>query len=292
MFKKIFSLKNKNIYKYEFYKILLYNLIKFSKFSNNLIFNNFLSFYDPNFFLKIKFKKKLKFINLFNFNNNFTILNNRLFNNYFPVYNSSKIIKKKFKNIFKSIRYKFFVKSIHYYVISMFEILLNRKFFLRAVNNNFFKLKRFKSYFRYKQLYKIFLKNKKLSYYRKINFNLMELIEVLFYSFYHKDLIMFKFWFLKNFRKIHYTRQKNFLVFLKIIITDIFEHYKHIFNIQGFYIVVKGKVLVTSNAKKKTVRFRVGPLNKTSKNQKIDFQQGVVKAPSGSSGLLIILTYN
>ena len=43
--------------------------------------------------------------------------------------------------------------------------------------------------------------------------------------------------------------------------------------------------------KKKRIFFRLGPLSKSSKNQKIDFQQGIVKAPSGTSGLLMILTY-
>lgn len=69
------------------------------------------------------------------------------------------------------------------------------------------------------------------------------------------------------------------------------EMYKYTFRIDGFYFLLKGKVNVTSNAKKKKKFFRVGPLNKSSKNRKIDFQQGVVKLNSGTSGLLMILTY-
>jgi hypothetical protein len=72
---------------------------------------------------------------------------------------------------------------------------------------------------------------------------------------------------------------------------DIFENYKNTFKIKGYYFLLKGKVGVTSNAKKKTVKFIIGSSNKSKKNQKMDFQQGVVKSLSGSLGVSMILTY-
>ena len=72
---------------------------------------------------------------------------------------------------------------------------------------------------------------------------------------------------------------------------DIFESYRDIFKIKGFYFLLKGKIGVTSNAKKKTVKFVIGSSNKSKKNQKMDFQQSVVKSLSGSLGVSMILTY-
>ena len=76
-----------------------------------------------------------------------------------------------------------------------------------------------------------------------------------------------------------------------MVINDIFESYKNTFQIKGLFFIIKGKVGVTSNAKKKTIKFVVGSLNKSSKSQKIDFQQNVVKSLSGSLGVSVILTY-
>lgn len=63
------------------------------------------------------------------------------------------------------------------------------------------------------------------------------------------------------------------------------------FNLKGFFFSLRGKVGVTSNAKKKSAVFKLGPSNKSNKSQKMDFQQSVVKASSGTSGLLLIMTY-
>jgi hypothetical protein len=75
------------------------------------------------------------------------------------------------------------------------------------------------------------------------------------------------------------------------MMNDIFESYRDVFQIRGFYYTLKGKVGVTSNAKKKNVKFKIGSANKSKKSQKMDFQQGVVKSLSGSVGISMILTY-
>jgi hypothetical protein len=168
---------------------------------------------------------------------------------------------------------------------------LNKKIFVKSVNYNLYKKKKYKKKLKFRRIYKIFLKNKYSVLSKKNRFNLIEILEIILYSFYYKDLYLLKNWFLRNFLRLHYKNQRNFLSLFKVLITDMFETYKNIFGIKGFYFIIKGKVGVTSNAKKKTILFRIGPLNKSAKNQKIDFQQGVVKASSGSSGLLMILTY-
>ena len=70
-----------------------------------------------------------------------------------------------------------------------------------------------------------------------------------------------------------------------------FESYKDMFQIKGYYFIIKGKIGVTSNAKKKTVKFIVGSLHKSNKSLKLDFQQNVVKSLSGSLGVSMFISY-
>lgn len=260
--------------------------------------NSFLTYaFNPlfnykNIFLLKKIKKKIFFFKFLKLTKKLTKnINNYVYNNYYPIYNSSYFLVKKFKKIFKSLFFKKYFNSFQFYIISYFEFIFNKNIFIKPVNNSIYKRIFYKKKLKLKRIYKIYYKNKFSVLSRNNKFNLFEILEIILYSFYHKDVYILKNWFLRNFVKIHYTNQRKFLSFFKIIITDVFETYKHIFGIQGFYFFIKGKVGVTSNAKKKTIFFRIGPLNKSSKNQRIDFQQGVVKASSGTSGLLMILTY-
>ena len=247
-----------------------------------------------NFYFKKKTKKKTPFFNLSK-NNELIDDNvcyyNLSYNNYFPVYNSHRLLKKKFRKIFKSILFRKYFNSMQFYVISYFESFLKKKFFIKSITNKFFKKILKTKKIKYSYIYKIYYKNKKSVSSRVSKFNLFEILEIIFYSLFYKDVYILKNWFLRNFNKLHYKNQKKFLFFFKILITDVFETYKYSFGIKGFYFFLKGKVGVTSNAKKKTAFFRLGPLSKSSKNKKIDFQQGVVKASSGTSGLLMIITY-
>jgi hypothetical protein len=293
IFKKINSQKQTTVFKKEVYKIFIYNLLNFSKFNPNFFINVASFYWNPAFlkkknFMKKRFRKKLVLFNFLRLKNIKPIF---LYNNYFPIYNSNRFLIKRFKKIFKSFFLKKYFNSLQYYVIAFFERFLSKKFFIKSVNYNFFKKKKYKKRLKFYRIYKIFIKNKHSVLSKKNRFNLIEILEIILFSFYSKDLFLLKNWFLRNFRKLHHKNQKNFLSLFKVLITDVFETYRSVFGIKGFYFIIKGKVGVTSNAKKKRILFRIGPLNKSSKNQKIDFQQGVVKASSGSSGLLMILTY-
>lgn len=296
--KKLRIRKKKLLVKKEIYKIIVYNLFSSFNSNRNIFINNNLYKYNPLFsfknkFLKRKIKKKFIFLKFLKINNNLkNNLNNFVYNNYYPIYNSSYFLVKKFKNIFRSFFFKKYFNSFQFYVISFFEKFFNKNIFIKPINNNIFKSFFLKRKLKFNRIKKIYYKNKRSVQSRKNKFNLLEILEIILYSFYHKDVYILKNWFLRNYITLHYTAQKKFLSFFKILITDVFETYKHSFGINGFYFIVKGKVGVTSNAKKKAISFRIGPLSKSSKNQKIDFQQGVVKASSGTSGLLMILTYN
>lgn len=282
----------KQLYKIIFQKLLINFKLKpsifmFNSFSKYNIYK-FSKLYSSKHFL-IKFiNKNYKFFKLFK-KNNFNYLN--VYNNHTPVYTLNKNFIKKFRKIFKSYFSKKYNNHMHYYIIPMFEYIFKKKAFIKTFNLNIYKKSKFKKKFLYKKLLKIFKRNKILVLSRSINFNIFELCEIVLYSFYRKDVYLILNWFLRNFKNTHFTGHKNFLTFFKMIINDIFETYKNTFYLKGFYFIIRGKVGVTSNAKRKTIKFVIGSLNKSTKSQKIDFQQNVVKSISGSLGVSIILTY-
>lgn len=296
-FNKLNIKKNKPLLDRSIYKLLLVNLI--NSFKLNFSFFNFNSLSKYNFYIFFFLKNQKKHINKFFKKNLFffdflkKINNNKnlIYNNQYPIYNSNKILLKSFKKIFKSFFSRKFNNYLYYYIIPIFEYFFNKNVFIKPINSNIFKKPKSKKKFFIKKLIKIYKKNKFSVISRSITFNLYEIIEVILYSFYYKDIFILNNWFLKNFKNIHFTNHKNFLVFFKIIINDIFESYRDVFKIKGFYFKIKGKIGVTSNAKKKTVKFIIGSSNKSKKSQKMDFQQGVVKSLSGSLGVSMILTY-
>lgn len=296
-FNKLNIKKNVILLKKFFFKLVIVNLINNFRINFSFFYFNALNKYSffLYFFLKNQkthmnyfFKKNLFFFNLLKKKNNNL---NVLYNNQFPIYTSNKILLKSFRKIFKSFFNKKSNNYLYYYIIPFFEFFLNKNVFIKTTNSNIFKKIKFKKKLILKKLIKIHRKNKLSVLSRSITFNLYEFIEIIIYSFYYKDASLLSNWFLKNFRDIHFTNHKNFLVFFKTVINDIFESYRDIFKVKGFYFILKGKIGVTSNAKKKTVKFIIGSSNKSKKIQKMDFQQGVVKSLSGSLGVSMILTY-
>ena len=295
-FNKLNIKKNKSLLHRKLYKLILVNLI--NNFRMNFSFFNFNSLNRHSFYLYFFLRNQKKYFNTF-FKKNLFFFDflkkknnvNSIYNNQYPVYNSNKILLKSFKKVFKSHFNKKFNNYLYFYIIPLFEYFFNKNVFIKSINSNIFKKPKLKKKFLVRKLLKIYKKNKFSILSRSITFNLYEIIEVILYAFYYKDIFILSNWFLKNFRNVHFTNHKNFLVFFKTIINDIFESYRDIFQVKGFYFIIKGKVGVTSNAKKKTIKFAIGSSNKSKKSQRMDFQQGVVKSLSGSLGVSMILTY-
>jgi hypothetical protein len=64
-----------------------------------------------------------------------------------------------------------------------------------------------------------------------------------------------------------------------------------ILQIRGFFFDIRGKVGVTGNSKKRHFFFKMGELNKSTKIKKINFNQSVVRTPSGALGLTFLINY-
>ena len=140
---------------------------------------------------KKKIRYKISFLRSNNFLNKYQP--NSCFNNYFPIYNSRQRLTKKFRKVFKSSFSKRYTKGISYYVIPIFEKFLNKKFFIKSVNNNYYnRIVLKKKKIRFRRIYKIYIKNKRSVLSRTNRFNLLEMLEIIFYSIYHKDLYILK----------------------------------------------------------------------------------------------------
>ena len=59
----------------------------------------------------------------------------------------------------------------------------------------------------------------------------------------------------------------------------------------GVSMVIRGKVSVTGNAKKRTVRLGVGPRSRSSKSLRVSFAQRQVNTPTGVLGLKCFIFY-
>jgi hypothetical protein len=296
-YNKLNARRNNLLFKKTVYKFILINLYNSFKLKSSFFNFNNLNKYNYYFYYFLKnqksnirsfFKKNLFFFDFIRKKNNNI---NAIYNNQYPVYNSNKLILKSFKKIFKSHFNKKLNNNLYFYIIPVFEFIFNKNVLIKSNNSNIFKNLKIKKKFFKKKLLKIYKKNKFSVLSRSVNYNLYEVIEIILYSFYYKDIYFLLNWFIKNFSKTHFTHHNNFLVLFHTIMNDIFESYRDIFQIKGFYYTLKGKVGVTSNAKKKAVRFKMGSSNKSKKSQKMDFQQGVVKSLSGSVGVSMILTY-
>lgn len=90
---------------------------------------------------------------------------------------------------------------------------------------------------------------------------------------------------------LNFKGHRRFLVFLQ----NFFRRHSfliiEILKIEGFYFDIRGKVGVTGNSKKRHNCFKIGSLKRGNKNFKIDFNQGLVRTPSGVMGLTYILAY-
>jgi len=88
--------------------------------------------------------------------------------------------------------------------------------------------------------------------------------------------------------KVH----KRFLLFFQNFITKYSTIFIDVMKISGFFFDIRGKVGVTGNSKKRHFFFKIGKLNKSTKKNKINFKQTVVRTPSGALGLTFILNFN
>ena len=90
---------------------------------------------------------------------------------------------------------------------------------------------------------------------------------------------------------MHFKFHRKFLLFLQNFITKNSGVFIDVLKINGFYFDIRGKVGVTGNAKKRHFCFKIGSVDKSTKNKKINFNQNLVRTYSGVLGLTYIISF-
>lgn len=206
--------------------------------------------------------------------------------NYTPVVFLHSWVKlfifKKFKKDFTPNFYKF----IYYYFGSFFEKISNRRVFFKILGNIN------NSLATNNVLEFIFSKNRSLQLKVGRGFFLLEMLEVLYFTFKFKDLTFLMKWFVKTMYRVSFKNHKKLLSVFKQIVINYSDILVHNNNVSGFFFDIRGKVGVTGDAKKRSFFFNVGKYSKTTKNSKFNYQFNTVRTDTGALGITMVLYYN
>ena len=83
--------------------------------------------------------------------------------------------------------------------------------------------------------------------------NLKKILEVFLLTMYNKDTKFFSNWIKYTMENLYYKNHKKFLIFLKNIIFFLFKYLNAFLNIKGLKFLLKGKILLVGNSKKKKI---------------------------------------
>jgi hypothetical protein len=278
---KNLNILNENNNYFNFYKLFNF-FLKYTVFVNDKLINNFYSqFYFINLYKEFLFNQNIFKNTYFSKSQNFV----DIYNNHYPIF----FLKSNFINFFehKSKKtYKFNnIKYIQYYIIGFFENIFNKKISIKIVSNNLYN---FNNLYTLQSIFEDF-KYFNLKILR--GFNIIEFLEIIWISLQNKDNYLLLNWFKKIMELMHFKNHKKFLNLFKLI----FIKYSHIFienfKISGFYFDIRGKVGVAGNSKKRHFFFKIGKINLSKKNTKVDHQQNIVNTSFGVLGVTMILSF-
>lgn len=250
----------------------------FGVFSNKFIINNFNSLNGTHF--------NHNDYNLIGyFSNENTLRRDYFFNNLYPIFFLNNRGKKRYEKKYKSNINAPFYNFFQNYLLSFLENFLKRKILLRVTTSSFRKYPHVNylkmildDNFMYKPLY-------------MKNYFIEDFIKIVWYTFWLKDLNIIASWIKKFMESVHFRHHKKFLSYFNNFIKKNSSTFLNFLNIKGFFFDIRGKVGVAGNSKKRHFFFKIGVLNRSCKSRKIDFNQNLVRTPSGVLGLTYILNY-
>lgn len=292
-----------------FQLIYLNNPFSFSKkklhthnYSNNLsnfkvlsrfFLLNFLKF-DFSFFFNKKFFLNFSnsFIFLF-FNKHYVFekFDGVIFQNNFIEYNSITPLHFLDKPLRRLVFTKFqksftpdFFKYVYYYISSYLENFTKKRIFFKF--NSKIKM----PYEDFIRLNTVFFKHRNFQFKIGRGFFFFEMLEVIWLSFFYKDLSFLIEWFIKTMERIPFKNHRKLLSVFKFIIVNYFSIFSKK-NIKGFFFDIRGKVGVSGNAKKRHFSFYKGKYSKTTKNSRFDYQYNIIRTFTGALGVTMVLYY-
>lgn len=208
-----------------------------------------------------------------------------MYNNHLPILTSDSHIKYKFFEAFVQTPGLQLNKFQQMYVISFFEFLFNKKFFVRYESNFVRKYKPEFIAFQFINRYKNF--DLRISRY----LHMTELLEIVWYSFQFKDLRLFNNWLKRMMPTFKLKHHKKLISGIKLILESHDVFFKSFLGINGFFFKVKGKLSITGNAKKRNAIVKFGSVSLSSKHIKLDYEEGEINTKVGVLGYKMFLSY-
>lgn len=208
-----------------------------------------------------------------------------MYNNHLPILTSNSQIKYKFFESFVQTPGLHLNKFQQMYVISFFEFLFNKKFFVRYESNFVRKYKPEFVAFQFINRYKNF--DLRISRY----LHMTELLEIIWYSFQFRDLKLFNNWLKRMMPTFKLKHHKKLISGIKLILENHDVFFKSFLGINGFFWKVKGKLSITGNAKKRNAIVKFGSVSLSSKHIKLDYEEGEIKTKVGVLGYKMFLSY-
>jgi hypothetical protein len=178
-----------------------------------------------------------------------------------------------------------FYRYVYYTLANCIEFFSKKRFFLKIFSkskSNIAVIDHIDS---------IFFKNRSLQNKIGRGFFLHEMLDIIYITFFYKDLNFLIKWFVKTMYRISFLNHKKFISSFKFLLSKHSKFFVKDNSVNGFFFDIRGKVGVTGNAKKRHISFYVGDFSKTTKKCKFDYQFDIVKTHTGSLGITMYLSY-
>jgi hypothetical protein len=134
-------------------------------------------------------------------------------------------------------------------------------------------------------------------FFKKLNkkffkqFQLTQFMELLFFSFFKKDLNFFIKFFKFMMENMSLKKHKKIMYAFEFILLKFFIRVFYFTRINGFRFELAGKISVTGNAKTRNKIISYGTYSLTNKSLKINYTQDTVRTTTGVLGIKTYLTY-
>lgn len=263
------------------------------------------NFYNSNL-LKFKFnKKKYKIFNKYFYNqfylSNILFLNYKFFHDKVSFYSNfslkylfffikfTKMSKKKKINQLSTFQKTslFFFK---FFILKYLNKYFKEKNLLLSVQKNRFKIKKTKKNRKILRLF--FKRSKKLLFLKKIiRTHLKPLLKIILSTLQAKDVILIKNLIKYIIELTHIKQHKKILFNLRAIYKFSYNFFFQPLKVLGILIILRGKIGVGGNLKKRRFRIKYGKFSYSQKNQKMNYTKGSLRTSSGALGLEIYLSY-
>lgn len=173
-----------------------------------------------------------------------------------------------------------------------FDYFLNKYFSNKIKNNSILNLNSKIFFFLDQNKYLFWLlnimkKNNAMLFFNLNNFK--KTIELFLFSLYTKDTKLISNWLKSIMEKIYYKNHKKFLMFFKNILFFLFKYLNSYLKIKGLKFLLKGKIALGGNSKKKKFDLKFGRFSLTKKNSIINYNKDFVKTISGTLGFYIFI---